>query len=217
MKNRIQSVPEIRETKKADFRDSRTVASIMRSKALDVLETNRVSDIAKTLVKFSVASTLAVSAFDAPAALEMARHAAQWSDYALPKSSAAFLAAWRWRDVAGIAAWTAKRTAAALKSESRDGHEPAKRNVPHAFGLPATEVAEFLFEKKGFPRDEFCEEFGTGRATHEKIAKGFDSLGILTRGENNARVLGDVDIGYVVSVLSRADEFGFVPLHDGEK
>lgn len=214
MKNQTRTVPEIRETETAET-EARTFAGIFKSKAMDVLESNRIADLASTGVKTSVAVAVAAALLDPQNSAELAKQALAWNSYAVPKSAAGFSAVMYWR------AWyfPAKSAAAALVSKfsGRAGSvtEPEPRDVPEVFGLPVSEVADFLFEKKAFPRDAFCERFKASREVHASIAKRFDELRIFVRGENNSRVLNPkVGMWFTVAALESAEGEPTVPPFD---
>lgn len=203
MKTKTQNVPEIRETEYEES-ETRTVTGIFKEKFMDVLEANRIGDLASTGVKVSVAVSVAAALLDPHNSAELIKQAAAWNGYAIPKSAAGFSAVMYWR------AWysPAKSAAAALVSKFSKKSEQVieQREVPKILGVPVSEAADFLFEKKAFPRDMFCERFGVSREVHAAIAKRFDSLGVFVRGENNSRVLNpSVGMWYVVAALENPD------------
>lgn len=189
--------------------DARTFWSVARSKALDTFEKNRVADLAGSGVKFTLAVSLA-SLFvfcDYQQAVETLRKIASAGSYALPKTFGAFVIVYGWKTWYSAGKWGFSKTwealAAMMPEEDRSGCRTVK-------GLDVAEVADFLFGRRAFPRDEFCKKFSASRAVHEELAAGLESVGIMVRGENNARILAaGTDRAYVESLLADVDAYGF--------
>jgi hypothetical protein len=58
-------------------------------------------------------------------------------------------------------------------------------------GIPVTEMVDHLFEEKSFKREEIEGKFGIPRNRYQRLAEKMEDLDILTRGENNSRVLNE--------------------------
>lgn len=58
-------------------------------------------------------------------------------------------------------------------------------------GIPVTEMVDHLFEEQSFKRDDVESKFGIPRNRYQRLAEKMEELDILTRGENNSRVLND--------------------------
>lgn len=56
-------------------------------------------------------------------------------------------------------------------------------------GVPVPELIDHLFEKGSFKRDDIESKFGMPRNRYQRLAEKMEALEILTRGENNSRVL----------------------------
>lgn len=72
----------------------------------------------------------------------------------------------------------------------------------HTFhGIPVGEFAAWLLEAKAFKRDEAIRTWALSQGAYQKIASELEEHGILTRGENNARVLRDISMEQLVLQL----------------
>lgn len=58
-------------------------------------------------------------------------------------------------------------------------------------GIPSVELLDHLFTVGSFKRDDIKRKFGIPHHRYQSLAKKLESLGILIRGENNARILND--------------------------
>lgn len=58
-------------------------------------------------------------------------------------------------------------------------------------GIPIDELLDHLYTTKTFKRDDIENTFGLPRNRFTKLAKKLDGLGVLTRGENNSRILNE--------------------------
>lgn len=56
-------------------------------------------------------------------------------------------------------------------------------------GIPVVELLDHLFEKESFKREEVENKFGIPRNRYTTLAIKLENIGVLIRGENNARVL----------------------------
>lgn len=68
-------------------------------------------------------------------------------------------------------------------------------------GIPVGELASWLIETKAFKRDEAMKKWGLSQGLYHKIAQELEAHGVLTRGENNARVLRDISLEQLVLQL----------------
>ena len=72
----------------------------------------------------------------------------------------------------------------------------------HSFrGIPVGELAAWLIEAKAFKRDEAIRKWGLSQGVYAKIAQELEDNGVLTRGENNARVLREITLAQLVLQL----------------
>lgn len=58
-------------------------------------------------------------------------------------------------------------------------------------GVPVPELIDHLFEEGSFKREDIEGKFGMPRNRYQRLAEKMEQLEILTRGENNSRVLND--------------------------
>lgn len=80
---------------------------------------------------------------------------------------------------------------------------------PQYFGIPVIELVDYIFTAPSYSRTEFCEHFGVARKVFDDLASGFDTIGVFSRGANNARVLSpDYSRADISSILTRASENG---------
>lgn len=76
------------------------------------------------------------------------------------------------------------------------------RGNQHTYrGLPVGEFASWLKENQAFKRDEAIRAFGLSQGRWLAIAEDLEAHGVLTRGENNARVLRDISLENLVRQL----------------
>ena len=74
-------------------------------------------------------------------------------------------------------------------------------------GIPVGEFASWLLEAKAFKRDDAMRKWGLSQGAYHRIAQELDQH-VLTRGENNARVLRDITMEQLV--LQLRDKFPLV-------
>ena len=58
-------------------------------------------------------------------------------------------------------------------------------------GIPAVELLDHLFTTGSFKRDDIKRRFAIPHDRYQRLAKKLESLGILVRGEKNARILNE--------------------------
>lgn len=80
---------------------------------------------------------------------------------------------------------------------------------PQYFGIPISELVDYIFSAPSYSRAEFCEQFAVSRKVFDDLASGFDTIGVFSRGANNARVLSlEYSRADIASILTRASEVG---------
>ena len=58
-------------------------------------------------------------------------------------------------------------------------------------GMNKSNLIDFIIDKNGFPFVDAQKQFGISPKDHKKIGDNLERVGVLTRGENNARVLSE--------------------------
>lgn len=195
--------------------DSRTLGSVVRSKFLDWVEGNDLATVAASVSKASLSCVLAASLFDTRYALEIAKEAVYFADFALPKTAAAFAAVYGWRVWYSAGRWL---VLAPLR-ELSEHFAPDVSGMPSVRGIPVPELADFVFTEGTFAREALVSRFGVSRSVADFLLGGLEDVGVLVRGANNARVLDErYSRSDVVSILSNVERDGFQKLlrKDGE-
>lgn len=103
------------------------------------------------------------------------------------------LAFWYWPLAVAAYQWVAKKRAGRAPKE-RTGNQHTYR------GIPIEEMADYLMENQAFPVGAGA-HFGVGQKTWARIAKELEDNDVLVRGENNARVLNEIDRAQLVQQL----------------
>ena len=65
--------------------------------------------------------------------------------------------------------------------------KPIKKDVID--GMNKSNLIDFIIDKNGFPFMDAQKQFGISPKDHKKIGDNLERVGILTRGDNNARIL----------------------------
>ncbi len=104
-----------------------------------------------------------------------------WNNGAIIKMAFIFVLTLNFTKIAqlGVKAW--KNLPEARKEEMAGTLE----------GIPTVELLDHLFQFKSFKRSEVEEKFGLPRNRYTTLAMKLENLGVLIRGENNARVLNE--------------------------
>lgn len=72
------------------------------------------------------------------------------------------------------------------------------------YGVPITEIVEYLFLNKNFPRQNIMDLFWVSRSTADIMASEMERVKILIRWENNGRVINpEMGRSDIVSILSK--------------
>jgi hypothetical protein len=72
-------------------------------------------------------------------------------------------------------------------------------------GISINELIVFLYERNGLPTIEARQKRNTTNDKIKKLGDNLERVGILGRGENNARVLKIQDVDTIISMLSVED------------
>ena len=95
----------------------------------------------------------------------------------------------------------------ALLLNARRWFRLVKRRIVHRgnqhtyHGIPVGEFATWLMEARNFKRDDAMRQWAFSQGNYAKIAAELEEHDILTRGENNARVLRDMTMENLVRQL----------------
>lgn len=193
----------------------RTARSIMREKALDLLERTELSEMAR--VSAAVVSSVAITAALAyPQDVGgLLRDVAAWQNWLLPKAAASAAVCFNFRRIV---------TACASVADSVPQEKPRKavceKRLGTLEGIPHEEFAHHLFTYGRFSVADADVVFGLPRARYSALAKKLEEIGVLVRGEKNSRVLnpdfGRSDLASVLDGCEKAEDLRPLLRKDGE-
>lgn len=171
----------------------RTVRRIIWGKCLDALED-------ATLRGILANSALTVGAVGLSAALifpheaaEIAKTVIQWQNYAIPKVAGSF-----------AFVFNVQSFVHAFRNMIPEPQEVPSGDTIE--GIPTVELLDHLFEFESFKRDDIEKKFGIPRNRFTDLASKLESLKVLVRGENNARILNpEFSRSDVASILGGAE------------
>jgi len=125
-----------------------------------------------------------------------------WNNYAFPHMLAVFTLTMYLENILEICdrLWSQIPHITVAKNQTEAVDDILVDNVP------THKVLEFLFEKKWRPVIQAKEELWLTVAEHKKLWDNMERVGILVRGENNARILSDMDPEYIVEMFARVVE-----------
>ncbi len=161
--------------------EKRTVGSIVYNKYLDTLERTSFDRILDMTTRISVGILVSITLVKAG----MIRDALLANDAALLKIAGGMVFGWYSKGILSFSRnlWHEIRTEGKSSPQADEGSVLLD-------GVDVRKIAGLVFESKGWKRQD-AEAIGVGRGSFEKIAKGLEKVGALTRGMANARVLVD--------------------------
>lgn len=188
--------------------NKRTVRGILYSKALDALEKTELSEMAR--YSAAVGATFAMTA--ALAYPELVKDAAtlvlSWENWILPKAALSAAVCFNFRAV-----W--KRALEEMKPVNSVRPE-MEESIE---GIPTIEIIHHLFENGTFSVKD-AKAFALPMARYEALSKRLEEIGLLVRGEKNARVLNPEwarsDVVSVFAGCRTAEELKPLTRKDGE-
>lgn len=162
---------------------NRSVTSILVSKILDVLESSTLSQIFSgfLLIIASVIITVVLTYTDD--SVEAFRAILTWENAIIAKGTVVTLFVFNFsRLLAFILWWFESGIGMGAMSGS-------VRTIDSIDGIPRLELLDHLFTVGTFKRDDVENKWKIPRYRVTEISKKLEDLGVLVRGENNARVL----------------------------
>lgn len=159
----------------------------------------------QTIAKLFCWIIIAMSLVNIPVAIENITIVLKWGDFAIIKIFASFvLVFYIWE----ILQWV-KFFLSWIFEWMRE-FLPEKKNESKIYeGIPIFELVDYLFTNDKYSREEFCAHFATTRKVFDDLANWFDTIGVFTRGANNARVLNkEFSRSDIASIITRASETG---------
>lgn len=183
---------------------TRSLGSVIYNKFLAYVEENTTVDIFIDFAKAFTWIVISISLVNIPVAMEKLLYVVKYGEFAIIKILLAFIVVYFARDILG-----------AIKSffsYLRDLIPEIPKDPVHGpiyMGIPVVELVDYLFTSESYNRDLFCSHFAVGRKVFDDLASGFDTIGVFSRGANNARVLSsDYSRADISSILTRASENG---------
>lgn len=159
--------------------NERNIKTILWNKFLDILENSTFRQIifAILLVILSLILTLVLTYTEK--ATEVILTACRFENYLLLKLVGSFIIIFNFRSIFEI-----------LKKMLPEFPEMKKEPTWNTIEwIPVVELLDHLFEFESFKRDDIEKKFGIPRNRFTDLAQKLENLGVLIRGENNARVL----------------------------
>lgn len=155
----------------------RTIRSIIWSKILDSIESVSLLEMTINLGLGVLSGCAAYAAIHPDHAQQIARAVNEWQNYAFAKTVLSFGILFNLRKIYHIVQILVAR------------HAKPTPTGETLEGIPIVEILDHLFEFQSFKRDDIEKKFGIPRNRFTDLAQKLETLGILARGENNARVL----------------------------
>ena len=161
---------------------NRTLGSIVISKILDVLESSTLSQIFSgfLLLLASVIITVVLTYTDD--SIRAFTAILEWENRIILKGVVSTLLIFNFSKILAVfLSW--------FEGFSLGGGEDSFRTIDSIDGIPRLELLDHLFTVGTFKRDDVENKWKIPRYRVTEISKKFEDLGVLVRGENNARVL----------------------------
>lgn len=173
--------------------EKQTVASILWRKLHNWFDNSSASHILRRTIETFVALMVAL-AFVAPEeTYQAAAFAISFYSFALPKFVLGFLVVTKRK--------TIKRLYTRLMQRGENQHTIIG-------GVPKTELVDFLFDTGAFKYEQARKRFSMSRKNYDKLAGKLESIGLLVRGEKNARVRNtDLSREQVAHTLENAKDY----------
>lgn len=176
----------------------RSLTNILANKILDNIEGQSLPQLLIRAAMVFISTMAAMAAIYPHAAAEIARAVWSWHDGAVAKFCFIFVLTFNFGKIAQLAIKVAKNAARAEKVATGDIID----------GIPVVELLDHLFTQQSFKREEVERKFGIPRNKYTTLAIKLENLGVLVRGENNARVLNEdfarADVAAILNGASTA-------------
>lgn len=161
--------------------ETRTIGSILVSKTLDVLESSTLSQIFSGFLLLLASIILTVVLTYTDDSMSAFQAILRWENAIITKGVVVTLLVFNFsRILAYILSW--------FEEFSLGGGDDNLRTVDSIDGIPRLELLDHLFTVGTFKRDDVEKKWGIPRYRVTEISKKLEDLGVLVRGENNARV-----------------------------
>lgn len=161
---------------------TKTVSSVLASKLAAFIEAHSFTALVTYLGLVFLAGYLSSVVVDASGTWSFTVSLLRWHDWAPVKVIGTFAAVWNARTI-----WTAVFGWLIGIIEMLSG-ESVTDTID---GIPTTELLDWLFTHQSFKREEVKAHFGIAHHRYNALAQKLEDLGVLIRGENNARILND--------------------------
>lgn len=159
----------------------RSASSIIVSKILDILESSTLSQIFLSFLAIIAIIFLTVVFTYTDDSLYVFGAILSWENAIIAKAILSALFVFNFsRIVAAILGWFESIMAPGLESV---------RTIDSIDGIPRLELLDHLFTVGTFKREDVEKKWGIPRYRVTIISKKLEDLGVLSRGENNARIL----------------------------
>lgn len=159
---------------------NRSITSILVSKILDVLESSTLSQIFTGFLLLLASITLTVVLTYTDDSLEAFRAILTWENAIIAKAIVVTLFVFNFSRIVSVIL---------TKFEFVLASREEIRTIDSIDGIPRLELLDHLFTVGSFKRDDVEKKWGIPRYRVTEISKKLEELGVLTRGENNSRVL----------------------------
>jgi hypothetical protein len=159
---------------------NRSITSILVSKILDVLESSTLSQIFTGFLLLLASIILTVVLTYTDDSLEAFRAILTWENAIIAKAIVVTLFVFNFSRIVSVLL---------IKFEFVLASREEIRTIDSIDGIPRLELLDHLFTVGTFKRDEVEKKWGIPRYRVTEISKKLEDLGVLVRGDNNARVL----------------------------
>lgn len=193
---------------------NRSITSILVSKILDVLESSTLSQIFSGFLLILASIILTVVLTYTDDSKEAFRAILTWENAIIAKAIVTTLLVFNFSRILSYVLQKFESIMAAIPE--------SVRTIDSIDGIPRLELLDHLFTVGTFKRDEVEKKWGIPRYRVTEISKKLEELGVLTRGENNSRVLnteftrsdiatllGDRESVEDIKMLTRKTDGGF--------
>jgi len=174
----------------------RTISGIIVNKLLDLIEKSSFGQLSTFVGLLLLAAVLTSVLTYTDAAVEIIMKFLQFGNWLAIKMTISILFCFNMEKIFG-----------AMKDAVPEMTATKGKTIE---GIPVDELLDHLFEFESFKRDDIEGKFGIPRNRFTDLAKKFDDIGILVRGENNSRVLNPEftrsDIAMILEGKSNAED-----------
>lgn len=178
----------------------RTVKKILWNKFLDLLENSTFRQIFSTVLLVILSSILTFVLTYTKETVAAINYAAQFNNWIIPKAIWSFIVVFNFRRILEL-------SKSLIPEFPERSEEPTGDTIEW---IPVIEMLDHLFEFESFKRDDIEKKFKIPRNRFTDLAQKLEDLGVLIRGENNARVLNPEfarsDVALILEWKTSADE-----------